>query len=89
MRVWPRSLPSAIGSMPLDSATAAPPLLPPQLREGSQGLRVVPNTGLKVCEPAPNSGTLLLPTMIAPAARSRSTRSASVSGMCSAKIGEP
>ena len=31
----PMSLPSAMGSMPQASATAAPPLLPPQVREVS------------------------------------------------------
>ena len=43
---------------------------PPE-RVGSYGLRVVPNTGLNVCEPAPNSGVFVLPSAIAPAARSR------------------
>src|SRR5215813_473626 len=52
----PRSLPSARGSIPQASATAAPPLLPPQVLLRSYGLRVAPNTSLKVCEPAPNSG---------------------------------
>ncbi len=61
----PMSLPSAIGSMPQASATAAPPLLPPQVLVRSQGLRVAPNTALKVCEPAPNSGVLVLPMVIA------------------------
>src|SRR2546427_6790701 len=28
----------------------------------SYGLRVEPNTGLKVCDPAPNSGVFVLPT---------------------------
>ena len=34
----------------------------------SYGLSVAPKTGLKVCEPAPNSGVLVLPMVIAPAA---------------------
>src|SRR5690349_12158328 len=76
----PRSLPSAIGTMPHASATAAPPLLPPQVLLRSHGLRVAPNTALKVCEPAPNSGVLVLPSVIAPAFLSRSTISPSVSG---------
>src|SRR3954454_7323019 len=62
----PRSLPSAIGTMPHVSATAAPPLLPPQVLLVSQGLRVAPNTGLKVCEPAASCGRLVLPRGIAP-----------------------
>ena len=55
------------------SAHAAPPLDPPADRVGSTGLRVVPKTVLKVCEPAANSGTLVLPIVTAPAARIRST----------------
>ena len=63
----PVSLPSAIGTMPHASATAAPPLLPPQVLSRSYGLRVAPKTALNVCEPAPNSGVLVLPRVIAPA----------------------
>jgi len=66
--------------MPVASATAAPPLEPPQVRAGFQGFRVAPNTALKVLAPAPNSGVLVLPTTMAPAALSRSTTRASVSG---------
>ena len=77
------SLPSAIGTMPHASATAAPPLLPPQVFVRSYGLRVAPNTVLNVCEPAPNSGVLVLPSVIAPAARMRVTISASRVGTLS------
>jgi hypothetical protein len=62
--------------MPQASATAAPPLLPPQVLLVSYGFSVAPNTGLNVCEPAPNSGTLVLPMVIAPARWMRSTISA-------------
>ena len=79
----PVSLPSAIGTMPHASATAAPPLEPPHVFVGSYGLSVRPKTSLNVCEPAPNSGVFVLPKVIAPAARSRSTRSASCSGTLS------
>src|SRR6185295_5640571 len=85
----PMSLPSAIGSMPQASATAAPPLLPPHVFVRSYGLSVDPNTGLKVCDPAPNSGVFVLPTRIAPACLTRSTSSESSAGMKSLKIGEP
>jgi hypothetical protein len=71
------SLPSAIGSRRAATAAAAPPLLPPHVLVTSYGLRVAPNTGLKVCDPAPNSGVLVLPIVIAPAARIRVTMSAS------------
>ena len=71
------------------SAAAAPPLLPPALRLRSYGLRVAPNTGLTVCEPAPNSGVFVLPRLIAPAPDIRSTTSASKSGTCPENSGEP
>ena len=73
----PRSEPSAKGSMPQATETAAPPDEPPQVLLASNGLSVVPNTALKVCEPAPNSGVFVLPSVIAPAACRRSTRSES------------
>ena len=63
-----KSEPSATGSMREASAAQAPPLLPPALTAGSQALRVMPNSPLKVCDPRPNSGTLVLPTTMAPAA---------------------
>src|SRR5712691_8918039 len=42
----PRSVPSARGSIPQASATAAPPLEPPQVLDKSHGLRAAPKTGL-------------------------------------------
>src|SRR5687768_1305334 len=48
----PISLPSAIGTIPQASDTAAPPLLPPHVLVTSYGLRVAPNTLLNVCDPA-------------------------------------
>lgn len=85
----PVSLPSAMGCIPQARAAPAPPLLPPALRERSYGLRVAPKTGLTVCEPRPSSGTLVLPRVMAPAFRSRSTTRWSRPGTRSAKIGEP
>ena len=76
----PVSEPWASGPMPVASATAAPPLEPPQVRAGFQGFRVGPNTALNVLPPAPNSGVLVLPTTIAPACFRRSTVIASSSG---------
>ena len=69
----PRSEPWASGAMPVASATAAPPLEPPQVSAVFHGLRVAPKTALKVLPPAPNSGVLVLPTTIAPGRLSRST----------------
>ena len=50
---------------------------------GRSGLRVAPNTALNVCDPAPNSGVFVLPSVIAPAARMRVTISASRVGTLS------
>ena len=74
------SEPSASGTIPAASAQAAPPLDPPADRVGSTGLRVVPKTRLNVWEPAANSGTLVLPTITAPARRIRSTIRSSAVG---------
>src|ERR1700736_3589206 len=62
----PVSEPLATGTIPQANATAAPPEDPPQVFVKSQGLCVAPKTLLNVCEPAPNSGVLVFPTMIAP-----------------------
>ena len=85
----PVSLPSAMGIMRAAKATAAPPLLPPQVLAGSYGFRLAPKTRLKVCEPAPNSGVLVLPTVSAPAVRMRATIRASSAGTWSANRGDP
>jgi hypothetical protein len=52
----PMSEPWASHAVPVASATAAPPEEPAAERDVSQGLRVGPNTSLKVLAPAPNSG---------------------------------
>ena len=54
----PMSEPCASQAVPVASATAAPPDEPAAERDVSQGLRVAPNTSLKVLAPAPNSGVL-------------------------------
>jgi len=59
------------------------PLLPPQVRPVLYGFFVAPKTVLKVCDPAPNSGVFVLPTVIAPAARILVTISASRVGTLS------
>ena len=75
--------------MPVARATAAPPLEPPHVRARFQGFRVAPKTALIVLPPAPNSGVLVLPTTIAPAAFRRSTTSASSAGTWCSKTFEP
>src|ERR1700722_7290044 len=85
----PKSVPCANGTMPVATATADPPEDPAGLSSGFQGLRVTPNTSLKVLAPAANSGVLVLPSTIAPAASSRRTPSASGVGILSLNGGEP
>src|SRR5713226_1407168 len=85
----PKSVPCASGTMPVATATADPPEEPAGLNAGFQGLRVTPNTSLKVLAPAANSGVLVLPSTIAPAAFKRRTASASSLGTLSLNSGEP
>ena len=68
---------------------AAPPLLPPAVRELSYGDTVVPHTGLYVWDPSPNSGVFVLPITMAPADLIRLTNSSSSSAIRSANIGDP
>ena len=75
--------------MPQASATAEPPDEPAQVRSWSNGLRVGPNTSLRVLAPAPNSGVLVLASTIAPAWRSTATTRSSAAGTLSANSGEP
>ena len=69
----PMSVPSASGTQPLATATADPPDDPPALRAGSCGFRVTPQRGLRVKPEWANSGVVVLPTMMAPAAFRRRT----------------
>src|SRR5262245_43297772 len=85
----PVSEPVQSGSIDVASATAEPPEEPPQIRFGSKGLPVGPQTGLLVLAPAPNSGTLVLPTTIAPARRQDWTISPSFFGKFFLWMGEP
>ena len=76
----PKSVPCAIGTMPLATATAEPPDEPAGLSAGFHGLRVGPNSVLLVLAPQANSGVLVLASTMAPAALSRRTASASSVG---------
>ena len=68
--------PSAAATMPAATAAALPPELPPALRRpGAKGVLVGPKARLSVVARWPSSGTLVVPTITAPAACSRSTSS--------------
>src|SRR5437763_3888427 len=69
----PASVPTASGQIPAARATALPPLLPPGVRSRFHGLRVTPESGESVVGFQPNSGVVVLPKKIAPAARRRAT----------------
>src|SRR5262245_20550255 len=71
------SEPRASGPSPAATAAAPPPVDPPGVRERSQGLRDSPNSGLSVEPRQANSGRLVRPTKIAPAARRPATPGAS------------
>ena len=71
MRIEPApSEPSASGANPAATAAAPPPVDPPGVRVRSHGLRDSPNRALSVEPRQANSGRLVRPTKIAPAARS-------------------
>src|SRR6266516_3738071 len=74
----PPSVAVAIAAIPAAIATADPPEDPPHVRSRFHGLRVGPNNRFDVNPSAANSGRLVLPTTMAPAARSRATTSASL-----------
>src|SRR5436190_20438065 len=76
----PVSEPSDSGTMSAATATAEPPLDPPGIRSGSQGLREGPKAECSVEDPIANSSQLVLPTMTAPACSSRSTTAAEEGG---------
>ena len=66
-----------------------PPLEPPAVRPGCQGLRVRPCSELAVCMRSAMSGRLVRPIGIAPAARIRSTTGASAGTTAWASAGTP
>src|SRR5690606_16031384 len=74
----PPSVPSAKGTRPAATAATDPPLDPPGVNIRFQGLRVVPNNGFEVYPSSVNSGTLVLPTTMAPPWRARATARSSL-----------
>ncbi len=67
----------AAPTRPAATAAALPPLEPPALRSGFQGLRVWPQVGDSVSPMISSSGTFVLPMTTAPAPRRRATISES------------
>src|SRR6266849_986269 len=84
----PVSLPRARAAMPVATATADPPLLPPGTRWGSHGFRVGPNPEFSVDDPIANSSKFVLPRIIAPASLRRETTVASYGGTHPARMRE-
>src|SRR5438445_13073444 len=90
MRIDPApSEPSASGASPAATAAAPPPVDPPGVSVRSHGLRDSPNSGLSVEPRQANSGKLVRPTKIAPAARRPATLGVSSVGTNSASRREP
>ena len=90
MRVEPPpSVAMPIGPMPAATATAAPPLEPPDVRSALQALRVRPNSGASVSALWPNSGVVVLPNRMAPACFMRAAQTASSLGTLSSWCSEP
>ena len=67
--------------MAASTAAAEPPDEPPGMRSRFQGLTVAPWTRSRAVAACPNSDVIVLPSMIPPARRVRSTMTASASGM--------
>ena len=74
------SVPCASHTSPAASAAAPPPVEPPEVSAVFHGLRVRPNTSLKVEPPAPNSGVFDLAMTMPPLRSMRSTTGCEVFG---------
>jgi hypothetical protein len=85
----PPSVPMLSAPQPEATAAALPPDEPPGVKSRFHGLRVTPQSGLSVTVLWQNSGVVVLPMTMAPAAFSRSTTTASRSGTKPAKRREP
>ena len=82
----PVSLPNPPSAEPAATAAAAPPDDPPGTRSVSHGFRLAPKPEFSVDDPMANSSRLVLPTITAPASRSRATAVASYGGTYPARI---
>lgn len=76
------------GAMFVASDAPAPPEEPPEVRSVLKGLVVAPKTRFVVLEPTANSGELVLPRTMPPAARIRETTGSSAVGTLSLNKGE-
>ncbi len=76
----PPSEPTAAGSRPAATATAAPPLEPPAPAEGRHGSRAGAWMSGSVNPVSPNSEVLVLPTLTAPASSSARARGSDAVG---------
>jgi hypothetical protein len=85
----PMSLPRPIGLIPDAIAAPSPPLDPPAVTSGFQGLRVMPWSSESVCTRSPKSGRFVRANGMAPAARIRSTVGASIVAIASANALTP
>ncbi len=83
------SAPRPMGLPPAAMIAASPPVEPPAMRRVSQGLRVRPYTLLADSSHSPHSETLVVPSTMAPAARSRATWGASSSATMSLRATTP
>jgi len=77
----PWSTPSERSTSPERTAAPDPPEEPPAEREGSTGLRAGPKALVSPRPDAPKSSMFSLPTIVPPAARMRSTTTASCIGV--------
>ena len=85
----PKSVPRPKGEQREAIAALSPPLEPPGVRAGFNGLRVSPKTRLLVWMSVANSGQFVLPRSMAPAALRRATAVASRCGTACSKIRLP
>src|SRR5690349_24828177 len=85
----PVSDPRAANASSAATTAADPPLDPPGVRDGSNGLDVGPNAEFSVDEPIANSSMLVRPNGMAPAARSLVITVASYGARYPSRIFEP
>src|SRR3954453_690920 len=77
------SVPVAAVTRPAATAAAEPPLDPPVVSDGLQGLRASGPSRFFVSPSNPTAGLLVLPPIAAPAARNRATAGQSSAGTLS------